>query len=378
MAGAPKPADLSVVEARAAKATPQLGPVEQVRQTVRFVLPPSARVAVVTDRRPGYLVLDGRVTWAIPRDQRGQYAGPYPKSDGDAIAQIESVRAEGAQFLLIPGSALWWLDYYEGLRRHLASSYRVVFRDEVCVIIALHRDIDPKGEEGAPDGLALPSPETMAMATDSFWARSFLETGEAASGTIKRILASNELDIASFDAVLDFGCGCGRLMRYWKDVSGPRFFGVDYNPYLVEWCRHHLPFASFERVLPLEPIPHPDEAFDFIYTYSVFTHFDLEAERFWIGELERVLRPGGFLYLTLRGDRYADVLTPEQRRRYDAGEMVVQAEHVSGSNACLAHHPQPYVRKELAPELEVVQIVPSDGVDPEADAYLDVVLYRKP
>ena len=38
-------------------------------------------------------------------------------------------------------------------------------------------------------------------------------------------------------AVLDFGCGCGRVMRRWADVSGPAFFGSDYNPNLINWCR---------------------------------------------------------------------------------------------------------------------------------------------
>jgi SAM-dependent methyltransferase len=217
----------------------------------------------------------------------------------------------------------------------------------------------------------------MAMSTDSYWARSFLETGQKATDTVRRILSKNGLDISSFDAVLDFGCGSGRLMRFWKDLSGSRLHGVDYNPYLVDWCRNNLHFADFRHVRPDEPIPHEDEAFDFIYAYSVFTHLDLASQQYWMRELQRVMRPRGFAYLTFRGVRYADVLSPEERARFDSGEMVVQAERVSGSNACLAHHPESYIRGAFAPELEVLDIVPSDGVNPEADEYLDVVLFRK-
>jgi SAM-dependent methyltransferase len=375
---APKQPDLTVVGDGASKPERKLGPVEEIRQTVRFTLPPFARVAVVTGGRQALLTLEGRITWPLPRDRSGAYSGPYPRNDGDALAQVEAVRSEGAEFLLIPKWCLWWLDYYEGLRRHLASSYRVAFRDESCLIIALHKEIDPTAEDGAPDGLPLPSPELMAMTTDSYWSRSFLETGQATSETIKRILSANDLDIGSFENVLDFGCGSGRIMRYWKDVSGPSFFGVDYNPYLVEWCRNNLRFGDFRRVFPDEQIPHSDEAFDFIYSYSVFTHLDLSSQQFWMRELQRVLRPGGFLYLTLRGERYAEVLSSEERRRFDAGEMVVKAERVSGSNACLAHHPEAFVRDQLAPGMTVVDIVPSDGVDQQADEYLDVVIYRKP
>ena len=351
--------------------------VDQIRDTVRFVLPPIARVAVVTDGRSGLTHLYGRRTWPLPKDRSGVYTGPYPANEGDAIAQVETVRQEGAQFLLIPRTAFWWLDYYEGFRRHLASSYRVAFRDETCMIIALHHELDPPHTGDAPDGLPMPPPELMSMVTGSFSARAYWEGGEITSGWIRKILSSNGFDMESFEHILDFGCGCGRVMRYWKDLSNPALSGADYNPYLVRWCRHNLPFADFQRVGDLKPLQYEDETFDLIYAYSVFTHLDLVSERFWIEELQRLLRPGGIMYLTLRGQRYAEVLTPEERERFDAGEMVVQEEKVSGSNACLAHHPESYVREQLAPGLEVVDYVPSDEAGEKADPWLDVVVFRK-
>jgi SAM-dependent methyltransferase len=352
--------------------------VEQIREIVRFVLPPVARIAVVTDGKNGLLHLDGRPTWPLPRDKRGVYSGPYPANDGEAIAQVESARLEGAQFLLLPRSAFWWLDYYEALRRHLAGSFRVVFRDEdTCMIIALHHETDSPSAGGAPDGLPLPPPELMAMVTGTYSARAFWQGGEITSTWINRILSSNGLAMSSFERILDFGCGCGRVIRYWKDLSGPALSGADYNPYLVRWCRFNLPFADFQRVTQLKPLLYEDETFDFIYSYSVFTHLDLDSERFWIEELQRLLRPGGYLYLSLRGPRYADVLTPEERQRFDAGEMVVQEERVSGSNACLAHHPESYMHEQLAPALSVVDYVPSDEDGESGDPWLDVMLYRK-
>jgi hypothetical protein len=91
-----KPADLSVVRDQSSKPGHKPGPVERVRHTVRFVLPPSAKVAVITEGKRGLLVLDGRETWPIPRDRKGIYAGPYPRNDGDAVAQVEAARSEGA------------------------------------------------------------------------------------------------------------------------------------------------------------------------------------------------------------------------------------------------------------------------------------------
>ena len=143
--------------------------VERIRELVPFVLPPVARIAVITDGKNGLLHLQGRATWPLPKDKDGIYTGPYPENDGEAIAQVERARSEGAQFLLIPRTAFWWLDYYEGFRRHLAGSYRVAFRDEqTCMIIALHHETDPPDAGGAPDGLPLPPPELMAMTTGTY------------------------------------------------------------------------------------------------------------------------------------------------------------------------------------------------------------------
>ena len=64
--------------------------------------------------------------------------------------------------------------------------------------------------------------------------------------------------------MLDFGCGCGRVMRWWKDLESTRLHGTDYNPYLVAWCRQNLPFAEFS-VNGLEAgLDLPDGHFDLV------------------------------------------------------------------------------------------------------------------
>jgi len=44
--------------------------------------------------------------------------------------------------------------------------------------------------------------------------------------------------------VLDFGCGCGRVLRHWSGVHGTGVYGCDINPKMVDWCNEHLPFAD--------------------------------------------------------------------------------------------------------------------------------------
>jgi hypothetical protein len=82
--------------------------------------------------------LDGRTGWHFPRCDDGRYAGHYPKDSESAISHLEDLRRKGVRYLVIPATALWWLDHYEGLRSHLEQHYRLlVHRSDACAIYAL-------------------------------------------------------------------------------------------------------------------------------------------------------------------------------------------------------------------------------------------------
>lgn len=84
----------------------------------------------------------------------------------------------------------------------------------------------------------------------------FLRTGEQSAECFRTALAGINRPIESFQDVLDFGCGCGRVLRQWINTKGPRFHGTDYNPELVRWDQQHLPYdVRLNRLTPLYPIP---------------------------------------------------------------------------------------------------------------------------
>ncbi len=113
--------------------------IERVRALAGRSLPFGAVVAVISKGDPELLAFQGRTGWHFPRDSQGQFAGHYPASSEAAISHLEDVRAFGAEFLLIPQTSLWWLDYYREFRQHLESRYAVVARDaETGVIFRLH------------------------------------------------------------------------------------------------------------------------------------------------------------------------------------------------------------------------------------------------
>lgn len=138
--------------------------------------------------------------------------------------------------------------------------------------------------------------------------KGFLESGATSADAIRDTLKEAGSGIEDMGFVLDFGCGAGRIMRHWKDLRGPSLHGTDYNPALVNWCARNLPFAEF-KVNPLNgPLPYESDSFDLVYSYSVFTHLSNHLQGYWVGEMRRVLKPGGFLYVTLLGESYIHTL----------------------------------------------------------------------
>jgi GT2 family glycosyltransferase len=111
--------------------------VRRIRETVRHVLPRDATVVVVTKGDEGLLDLYGRRAWHFPQDSDGRYLWYYPPDGPSVIVQLETLRVRGAQYLLFPEPALWWLDRYIEFSSHLHRHYPVLLRDESCVIFAL-------------------------------------------------------------------------------------------------------------------------------------------------------------------------------------------------------------------------------------------------
>ncbi len=119
--------------------------VGEVRTIAAEVLPRGARVLVVSRGDPELVRLDGLAASHFPQAPSGEWAGYYP-ADGDAaVAHLELLRREGHEFLLVPATARWWLEYYRELAALLASTARVVEHRPACTIFAL----STPPEEGA-------------------------------------------------------------------------------------------------------------------------------------------------------------------------------------------------------------------------------------
>jgi SAM-dependent methyltransferase len=223
-------------------------------------------------------------------------------------------------------------------------------------------------------GLPIPPPHLRVLVGGSADVESFLRIGHSMFQGLCATLAQHAARVDELDSVLDFGCGCGRVLRHWRAVAGPRIHGCDSNGKLVAWCQENLAFARCATNRPTPPLSYADGAFDLVYAVSVFTHLSEELQLAWMQELRRVLRPKGRLLITTHGASHLDRLTDAERTAFSTGRPVVRYEEASGMNLCAVYHPESYVRKRLSPGLVVEDFVPAgqrEGV------YQDLYLMRR-
>lgn len=225
-----------------------------------------------------------------------------------------------------------------------------------------------------PDGLPLPPPRLVYAVSNSFDVEAFFRDGERAARSLAALLERNGVEIASARAILDFGCGCGRILRHWKGCRATEVHGTDANPRLVAWCRDNLTFARFEVNGLVPPLDLPASHFDVALAASVFTHLPVDLQMRWLDELARVIRPGGVLVATLMGRGYQQVLRPDEARLFDRGEVVVRQGWLAGSNHCAVFHPEVWVRRHFGDCLPVVDIEPMADIAGVQDAFV----MRKP
>jgi hypothetical protein len=114
--------------------------VARIRAVVAGVVPPGSSVLVVSKGDEGLLAMPGIDPAHFPQDSAGKYAGHHPLDSAAATAALEQLRRHGAEYLVIPATARWWLEYYAEFATHLATHGDVVADEpDSCLIYGLGR-----------------------------------------------------------------------------------------------------------------------------------------------------------------------------------------------------------------------------------------------
>lgn len=134
-----------------------------------------------------------------------------------------------------------------------------------------------------------------------------MSDGFAAYRLFRNLYEHHVGPIAYCDNILDFGCGWGRIIRFFlKDIEPSRLLGVDPVEEMVALCKQQNRWCVFERIPNVPPSHLKENTFEWIYSFSVFSHLSEEMHNKVLAELSRLLKPGGLLVVTTRGREFIE------------------------------------------------------------------------
>ena len=121
-----------------------------------------------------------------------------------------------------------------------------------------------------------------------------------------------DIPVEAYDAVFDFGCGCGRMARklMLQKPRPRRYVGIDVHKGMIDWCSENLtpvdpgfqfihhdvwsPSYGRENSYRLAaPFPVKDGEFSLFLANSVFTHLYRPQTEYYLSEIARILSPRG-------------------------------------------------------------------------------------
>ena len=233
----------------------------------------------------------------------------------------------------------------------------------------------------------LPDPELIFLVNGHRDLHAFDISRRATAENIIALLSDANIDYTAFGSILDFGCGCGRVLAGWEGKlrRETQLFGCDINQTLIEFCQKNIRFAKTMTSSYYPPLPYDNDQFDFVYAASVYTHLTLPALLQWTGELARIVKQSGVVMLSYHGTYYAKTLAEISKigssllaeRGYYVHLHGEEKGTWKGSNNYATFLSSEFLLN-IFRGFQLVKIYPgiSDGPNPFA-SYQDIVIFRR-
>jgi predicted RNA methylase len=165
--------------------------------------------------------------------------------------------------------------------------------------------------------------------------------------------------------LLDWGCGCGRLARFF--VDGYDYHGIDIDREAIAWCRQAIPQGKFEVQSLRAETGFQSGFFDIVIGNSIFTHLR-EADQFaWLAELQRIAKPDGIVAVSVNcatslfnaGNKPAIASALKQRGFCDTGpEPILKGVTADDNYYRNIYHTHDYIRETWSRYFSIEKIVP--------------------
>lgn len=198
----------------------------------------------------------------------------------------------------------------------------------------------------------------------------FISSGYSTYDQLNRFLSNRNRQLSDFHDILDFGCGCGRIVRALRQrlPADVRLFGTDIDSEAIAWLQeNYRGIAEFGVNPHLPPTAYRDNTFDFIYSVSILTHLPEAMQFAWLKELHRIAKPGALLILTTSGDHHRRTLSPAELAQLDATGFFYRETTVSVAEGLpafysTAHHSPSYIQREWKQWFDILEFQ-ANGLD---------------
>lgn len=143
-----------------------------------------------------------------------------------------------------------------------------------------------------------------------YWDKAWREERVAADWSTPEpwVVSVSQAKCGPGSRVLDLGCGVGRHVLAFAR-AGMECYGIDRSASAVVSTRDRAGHAGLTidlRVGYFQQLPYADGFFDYVLAWNVIFHGSEDDVVTAVGEITRVLRPGGILQSTMLSKRHAE------------------------------------------------------------------------